>query len=195
MASASAYDSSDGESGGEGDFLSPGSSLSNPSAYDSDSAPGSRSANSTRTAARMAGGGGMETSISNQLFVGGSGANMDTIEEETASALRDSPPKRTSPARAQSKQGLRGLQGIVQQQLSEQAAAQQSSELHSGVGSLSQGLGNMLNDAYAAQNEADSSYPAQVSGHAFVCTVVACCLRPLKLLQKGNTRDWVCMPV
>lgn len=114
----------------------------------------------------------------------GAAPGMDTIEEESSSAVQDSP-LRQSPARPQQLvsntqrhgSGRSSLQGLVQQQLHAEAptSAQQqhspmrsgASELHSGVGSLAQGLGGLVREALAAEGEGD-----EAASQVRVCWVV-----------------------
>lgn len=185
--SAAAGDSSDGESGGEGEFLSPGSSMSS-MAFDADQGqPHHDSAAESRAAAARRGGNGNgESSSSSSLQSrgpgGGTGIAMDTIEEETPSAVQDSP-QRSSLTRSQRQQPMSPLrgscQGLVQQQLSEQQL--HSCEWNNGVHSLSQGLGHAVGQALAAPFAEDE---VESSSHDSQVRVQSALILPL--VDKGN---------
>ena len=94
-------------------------------------------------------------------MLGGTALGMDTIEEESSSAVQDSP-LRQSPAQPQQQRQRTGsgrsLQGLVQQQLHPETPTSAQphspmrsggSELQSGVGSLAQGLGSIVREALA----------------------------------------------
>ena len=173
---ATVGDSSDGDSAGEGELLSPGSSMSSMvyeaadlgatvlPAHNGSSRDRSNSEASSGSAMILRGGGGAPA-----------GTGMATIEEETPGAVQDSPLKSTSQQQQWQRQlsPPRGFQGLLQQQLAEQTSLQgnKSSEWQSGIGSLSQGLGHMVEEALAepyAEDQADLPQQTQVLVVAFL---------------------------